>query len=45
MTPADRFAVIIGNNDYSELRTKENYGGFGDLRETNTDIENFKNGI
>lgn len=45
VTPGDRFAVIIGNSDYSELRHKESYGGFGDLNETNDDIGNFKNGI
>ena len=43
--PDERYALVIGNDDYAELRQKEHFGGVKDLEEVKEDLENVKSGL
>ena len=44
-TPDERYALLMCNGRYSELRQRENFEGFADLEEVKNDLVNVKSGL
>ena len=44
-TPDERYALVVCNGRYEELRQRENFGGFADLEEVKQDMANVKTGL
>ena len=44
-TPDERYALVVSNSRYTELRERENFGGFQDLEEVKQDMVNVKTGL
>ena len=44
-TPDERYALVICNSQYSDVRQKEHFGGFADLEEVKQDLVNVKAGL
>ena len=43
--PDERYALVLGNDDYSEIRQKEHFSGVQNLEEVKEDLVNVKNGL